>query len=95
MLCCALKCESAYCNILLVSILSTINAPVDIKVGDQVRVKPSITTPKPNWGADVTHKSVGVVKVKISFSSNKFSVITSNLHSSTSFKICTCSLFRH
>ncbi|XP_016303536.1 uncharacterized protein LOC107659198 isoform X1 [Sinocyclocheilus anshuiensis] len=42
--------------------LSTINAPIDIKVGDKVRVKFSITTPKPNWGADVTHKSVGVVK---------------------------------
>ncbi|XP_058612575.1 uncharacterized protein ftr97 isoform X5 [Onychostoma macrolepis] len=35
---------------------------VDIKVGDKVRMKPSITTLKPNQGADVTHNSVGVVK---------------------------------
>ncbi|XP_077076176.1 uncharacterized protein LOC143729048 isoform X2 [Siphateles boraxobius] len=42
--------------------LLTKNASVDIKVGDRVRVKPSITTPKLNWGRNVTHKSVGVVK---------------------------------
>ncbi|XP_039549152.1 tripartite motif-containing protein 5-like isoform X2 [Pimephales promelas] len=42
--------------------LLTMNASVDIKVGDRVRVKPSITTPKHNWGRNVTHKSVGVVK---------------------------------
>ncbi|XP_051732344.1 uncharacterized protein LOC127502925 isoform X3 [Ctenopharyngodon idella] len=42
--------------------LLTKNASVDIKVGDRVRVKPSITTPKHNWGRNVTHKSVGVVK---------------------------------
>jgi len=40
------------------------NASVEIKVGDRVRVKPSITTPKHNWGRNVTHKSVGVVKGK-------------------------------
>ncbi|KAG7316277.1 hypothetical protein KOW79_019818 [Hemibagrus wyckioides] len=33
-----------------------------IKVGDSVRVKPSVKTPKFNWGCTVTHKSVGVVK---------------------------------
>ncbi|XP_056115926.1 uncharacterized protein ftr97 isoform X3 [Rhinichthys klamathensis goyatoka] len=44
--------------------LLTKNASVDIKVGDRVRVKPSITTPKHNWGRNVTHKSVGVVKGK-------------------------------
>ncbi|KAK3542659.1 hypothetical protein QTP86_032399 [Hemibagrus guttatus] len=33
-----------------------------IKVGDRVRVKPSVKTPKFNWGCIVTHKSVGVVK---------------------------------
>uniref|UniRef100_A0A8C1IXW5 Tripartite motif-containing protein 65-like n=1 Tax=Cyprinus carpio TaxID=7962 RepID=A0A8C1IXW5_CYPCA len=35
---------------------------VDIKVGDRVRVKSSIITPKHNWGGHVTHKSVGVVR---------------------------------
>ncbi|KAL1253680.1 hypothetical protein QQF64_015909 [Cirrhinus molitorella] len=42
--------------------LSTKNGPVSIKVGDRVRVKPSITTPKHNWGRNVNNKSVGVVK---------------------------------
>ncbi|XDV42172.1 hypothetical protein PO909_010885 [Leuciscus waleckii] len=42
--------------------LSTKNVSVDIKVGDRVRVKPSVTTPKHNWGEHVTHSSVGVVK---------------------------------
>ncbi|XP_016372141.1 E3 ubiquitin/ISG15 ligase TRIM25-like isoform X5 [Sinocyclocheilus rhinocerous] len=42
--------------------LVTIGDLVDIKVGDRVRVKSSITTPKHNWGGHVTHKSVGVVK---------------------------------
>ncbi|XP_026146841.1 tripartite motif-containing protein 65-like isoform X2 [Carassius auratus] len=42
--------------------LSTKNGPFDISVGDRVRVKPSIITPKHNWGRNVTHKSVGVVK---------------------------------
>ncbi|XP_052442893.1 tripartite motif-containing protein 65 isoform X6 [Carassius gibelio] len=35
---------------------------VEIKVGDRVRVKSFIITPKHNWGGHVTHKSVGVVK---------------------------------
>uniref|UniRef100_A0A8C2BWI6 Tripartite motif-containing protein 65-like n=1 Tax=Cyprinus carpio TaxID=7962 RepID=A0A8C2BWI6_CYPCA len=35
---------------------------VDIKVGDRVRVKSSIITPKHNWGGHVTHKSIGVVR---------------------------------
>uniref|UniRef100_A0A8C1JXD4 FinTRIM family, member 97 n=1 Tax=Cyprinus carpio TaxID=7962 RepID=A0A8C1JXD4_CYPCA len=38
------------------------NDPFNIKVGDKVRVKPSVITPKHNWGRNVTHKSVGVVK---------------------------------
>ncbi|XP_050995357.1 tripartite motif-containing protein 5 isoform X2 [Labeo rohita] len=42
--------------------LSTKNGLMNIKVGDRVRVKPSITTPKHNWGRNVSHKSVGVVK---------------------------------
>uniref|UniRef100_A0A8C2K4C7 FinTRIM family, member 97 n=1 Tax=Cyprinus carpio TaxID=7962 RepID=A0A8C2K4C7_CYPCA len=42
--------------------IMTIPDLVDIKVGDRVRVKSSITTPKHNWGGHVTHKSVGVVK---------------------------------
>ncbi|XP_053344377.1 E3 ubiquitin/ISG15 ligase TRIM25-like [Clarias gariepinus] len=33
-----------------------------IKVGDRVRVKPSVKTPKYNWGCTVTHRSVGVIK---------------------------------
>ncbi|XP_048062453.1 uncharacterized protein LOC125277910 [Megalobrama amblycephala] len=44
--------------------LVTGTCTVDIKVGDSVRVKPSITTPKYEWGR-ATHKSVGVVKGKI------------------------------
>ncbi|XP_016150355.1 uncharacterized protein [Sinocyclocheilus grahami] len=42
--------------------LSTKNDPFNIKVGDKVRVKSSVTTPKHNWGRNITHKSVGVVK---------------------------------
>ncbi|XP_043075904.1 tripartite motif-containing protein 65 isoform X2 [Puntigrus tetrazona] len=42
--------------------LSTKNGLFDMSVGDRVRVKPSITTPKHNWGRNVTHKSVGVLK---------------------------------
>lgn len=34
--------------------------PYEIRVGDRVRVKPSVTTPKYKWGS-VTHRSVGVV----------------------------------
>ncbi|XP_043075914.1 tripartite motif-containing protein 6 isoform X2 [Puntigrus tetrazona] len=41
--------------------LSIKDHPDCIKVGDKVRVKPSIKTPKFDWGT-VTHKSVGVVK---------------------------------
>ncbi|KTG37656.1 hypothetical protein cypCar_00043679, partial [Cyprinus carpio] len=33
----------------------------NIKIGDKVRVKPSVVTPTHKWGA-VTHKSIGVVK---------------------------------
>ncbi|ROI33831.1 E3 ubiquitin/ISG15 ligase TRIM25 [Anabarilius grahami] len=40
--------------------LLTKNASIDIKVGDRVRIKPSITTPKHNWGRNVTHKSVDI-----------------------------------
>lgn len=32
-----------------------------IKIGDKVRVKSSVATPKYKWGS-VTHRSVGVVK---------------------------------
>lgn len=32
-----------------------------IKIGDKVRVKASVTTPKYKWGS-VTHQSVGLVK---------------------------------
>lgn len=32
-----------------------------IKIGDKVRVKSSVTTPKYKWGS-VTHRSVGIVK---------------------------------
>ncbi len=37
------------------------SSPSHIKIGDKVRVKPSVTTPKYKWGS-VTHRSVGVVK---------------------------------
>lgn len=49
----------------LVLDLSTPNASVNIRIGDRVKVKPSVTTPEHNWGRNVTHKSVGVVKGKI------------------------------
>ncbi|CAG01384.1 unnamed protein product, partial [Tetraodon nigroviridis] len=42
-----------------------------IKIGDKVRVKPAVTTPKYKWGS-VTHRSVGVVKA---FSANGKDVI--------------------
>ncbi|KAK2884232.1 hypothetical protein Q8A67_017869 [Cirrhinus molitorella] len=45
-----------------VSDLAVKNNTDCIKVGDRVRVKPSIKTPRYNWGGDITHKSVGVVK---------------------------------
>lgn len=35
-------------------------SPATIKVGDKVRVKPTVTTPRYKWGY-VTHDSVGVV----------------------------------
>ncbi|KAF5889796.1 E3 ubiquitin/ISG15 ligase TRIM25-like, partial [Clarias magur] len=37
-------------------------AKFQIKVGDRVRVKSSVKTPKFNWGCTVTHQSVGVIK---------------------------------
>ncbi|KAF4799999.1 E3 ubiquitin-protein ligase HERC2 [Turdus rufiventris] len=42
-----------------------------IKIGDKVRVKSSVTTPKYKWGS-VTHRSVGIVKA---FSANGKDVI--------------------
>lgn len=48
--------------VLPVSDLAVKNNPVGIKFGDRVRVKPSVKTPKYNWGGGITHKSVGVVK---------------------------------
>lgn len=36
-------------------------SPSHIKIGDKVRVKPTVMTPKYKWGS-VTHRSVGVVK---------------------------------
>ncbi|XP_028301238.1 E3 ubiquitin-protein ligase HERC2 isoform X2 [Gouania willdenowi] len=47
------------------------SSPSHIKIGDKVRVKPTITTPKYKWGS-VTHRSVGVVKA---FSANGKDVI--------------------
>lgn len=49
----------------IVSDLATKTTPVSlIKIGDKVRVKPSVHTPKHDWG-NVTHKSVGVVQGKV------------------------------
>lgn len=43
-----------------------------IKIGDKVRVKPTVTTPKYKWGS-VTHRSVGVVKGEtVSASASQF-----------------------
>ncbi|XP_037324635.2 E3 ubiquitin-protein ligase HERC2 [Pungitius pungitius] len=47
------------------------SSPSHIKIGDKVRVKPSVITPKYKWGS-VTHRSVGVVKA---FSANGKDVI--------------------
>ncbi|XP_024133923.1 E3 ubiquitin-protein ligase HERC2 isoform X3 [Oryzias melastigma] len=47
------------------------SSPSHIKIGDKVRVKLSVTTPKYKWGS-VTHRSVGVVKA---FSANGKDVI--------------------
>ncbi|XP_023810269.2 E3 ubiquitin-protein ligase HERC2 isoform X5 [Oryzias latipes] len=47
------------------------SSPSHIKIGDKVRVKPAVTTPKYKWGS-VTHRSVGVVKA---FSANGKDVI--------------------
>ncbi|XP_066478199.1 E3 ubiquitin-protein ligase HERC2 isoform X5 [Tiliqua scincoides] len=47
------------------------SSPSHIKIGDKVRVKTSVTTPKYKWGS-VTHRSVGVVKA---FSANGKDVI--------------------
>ena len=44
-----------------------------IKVGDRVRVRPSISKPHYGWGASVTHTSIGTVaalneeKIKVNF----------------------------
>ncbi|XP_045543165.1 E3 ubiquitin-protein ligase HERC2 isoform X2 [Salmo salar] len=46
-------------------------SPSHIKIGDKVRVKSTVTTPKYKWGS-VTHRSVGVVKA---FSANGKDVI--------------------
>lgn len=40
------------------------SSPSHIKIGDKVRVKQSVTTPKYKWGS-VTHRSVGAVKGKV------------------------------
>ncbi|MGH0166749.1 UNVERIFIED_CONTAM: hypothetical protein FKN15_006610 [Acipenser sinensis] len=37
------------------------SSPSHVKIGDKVRVKASVTTPKYKWGS-VTHRSVGVIK---------------------------------
>uniref|UniRef100_A0A3Q3AXX1 E3 ubiquitin-protein ligase HERC2 n=1 Tax=Kryptolebias marmoratus TaxID=37003 RepID=A0A3Q3AXX1_KRYMA len=47
------------------------SSPSHIKIGDKVRVKLAVTTPKYKWGS-VTHRSVGVVKA---FSANGKDVI--------------------
>ena len=40
--------------------LASLISQIPIKVGDRVRVKPTVTTPKYKWGT-VSHASVGVV----------------------------------
>ncbi|TSK42064.1 E3 ubiquitin-protein ligase HERC2 [Bagarius yarrelli] len=47
------------------------SSPSHIKIGDKVRVKQTVTTPKYKWGS-VTHRSVGAVKA---FSANGKDVI--------------------
>ncbi|XP_040349847.1 E3 ubiquitin-protein ligase HERC2 [Herpailurus yagouaroundi] len=50
------------------------SSPSHIKIGDKVRVKASVTTPKYKWGS-VTHQSVGVVKGNI-IQATKFQMLT-------------------
>ncbi|MGH0142689.1 UNVERIFIED_CONTAM: hypothetical protein FKN15_076572 [Acipenser sinensis] len=47
------------------------SSPSHVKIGDKVRVKASVTTPKYKWGS-VTHRSVGAIKA---FSANGKDVI--------------------
>ncbi|KAK6487232.1 E3 ubiquitin-protein ligase HERC2 isoform X2 [Huso huso] len=47
------------------------SSPSHVKIGDKVRVKASVTTPKYKWGS-ITHRSVGVIKA---FSANGKDVI--------------------
>lgn len=68
----------SYCFLLLFFLLSPgfppQTSPSHIKIGDKVRVKPSVITPKYKWGS-VTHRSVGVVKGEL-LTSPKGAVIT-------------------
>lgn len=43
-----------------VELLGNVNNSSSIKIGDTVRVKPSIVTPQYKWGS-VSHTSVGIV----------------------------------
>lgn len=67
---CVTKCRCDWCNltdlpsVLLLALISGFppqSSLSHIKIGDKVRVKPTVTTPKYKWGS-VTHRSVGVVK---------------------------------
>lgn len=46
-----------------VELLGNLNTIPTIKVGDTVRVKPSVVTPQFKWGS-ITHSSVGIVTGK-------------------------------
>ena len=58
------------------------SSPSHIKIGDKVRVKASVTTPKYKWGS-VTHQSVGVVKGSTTSQENSqvFSFSSTNVNS--------------
>lgn len=58
-------CVSDETPLLIVSDLATKTTPVTLfKIGDKVRVKPSVHTPKHDWG-NVTVKSVGVLQCRV------------------------------
>jgi len=62
LLCMFVSCFSVV--FLCVSTL-TVQELTSVKVGDHVRVKPTVVTPKYKWGS-VTHNSVGTVTGQIS-----------------------------
>ena len=49
-----------YIHVELLGVSGVVAATTHVRVGDRVRVKPTVHTPKYKWGS-VTHRSVGMV----------------------------------